>query len=87
MRIRVVMTFTVPTPLLAGRQFDLDPTIGMLLVTEEWAERVEDGEEKSGAQPVRPETDLMSLDEAIASDIALDEVVAGAIERQSRTRR
>jgi hypothetical protein len=58
--------------------YDVDSAVGLLLIVEGWAEPVGLIVEGS-AEPV----DLPSLKNAIAADIALDDAIAAAIERQT----
>ena len=80
-----------------GCQYEVDRTMGLLFLAEKWAEPVVsarprlvgslDEMEHAGERSIRSslsrERYVPSLDEAIAADIAFDDAVAAAIERQN----
>ena len=64
-----------------GLQYEVDSTMGQLLIAEGWASLVvaEDGRI---IPPVEMEPHRPSLKDVIAADIAFDAAIAAAIERQ-----
>jgi len=63
-----------------GLQYSIADSLGLLLLTEGWAEPVA-SEEPALVIPLR-EMFLENLDDTIAADIALDDAIAAAIERR-----
>jgi hypothetical protein len=103
MRIKILKKLT-PTSIdpradrfQPGFQYEVDSTMGQLLIAERWASLVvaEDGrivppvemepdaDDHSTMQQHR-QRNVPSLKDVIAADIAFDDAIAGAIERQRR---
>lgn len=96
MRIRIVKTIAGSAPsFVDGFQYEVDGLVGRLLIQEGWAEpafiaehmstSLQDVNTHAERSPASSSVDwhpYLSLEEAIAADIVLDELIAAAIERQ-----
>ena len=85
MRIQIVRKLTPPhidtqsDPLQPGFRYEVDSTTAQLLIAEGWATLVVEKEPGLVVPLNSP-----SVKDAIAADIALDDAIAAAIERQTR---